>query len=72
MQNRLKQLYKINLKQTPMATTCERGPERAVSAGQVMELLHFFSDIIQMRNAYYLDANVVEPLTGALRLSMRS
>jgi len=69
MQERL-QRYSLHLQeQNPQPTESSRGPGRAVSMGQLMELLNFFRDFITVRTAYYLDPNVIKPLTKPHRLS---
>ena len=34
-----------------------------------MDLLHFFMDFIRNRSAYYLDPNIIRPLTRKYQLS---
>jgi len=55
--------------QNPNPTSCDRGPSRAVRIEQVIELYQFFHDMIQMRSAYYLNENIIKPLTSHVQLS---
>jgi hypothetical protein len=70
MQVRLMQFSKILSKRNPKPLRCEMGPERAVTIGQLMELWTFFVDFIKDRNAYYLDPNIIRPLTKPFQMSM--
>jgi len=49
--------------------SCDRGPTRAVSAGQIADLLSYFEDFIRHRNMYYVSSNILLPLTKPERLS---
>ena len=48
---------------------CARGPSRAIKIGQIMDLWSFFSGFLKGRNMYYLEPNIVKPLTKKYKLS---
>eukprot|EP00929_Paragymnodinium_shiwhaense_P036595 TRINITY_DN1958_c0_g2_i1.p1 TRINITY_DN1958_c0_g2~~TRINITY_DN1958_c0_g2_i1.p1 ORF type:complete len:1271 (+),score=227.82 TRINITY_DN1958_c0_g2_i1:107-3919(+) len=48
---------------------CRRGPERGITAGQLDEFYSFFQDFICDRNMYYMDANIISPMTARSKLS---
>eukprot|EP00418_Pyrodinium_bahamense_P083899 CAMPEP_0179055716 /NCGR_PEP_ID=MMETSP0796-20121207/23444_1 /TAXON_ID=73915 /ORGANISM="Pyrodinium bahamense, Strain pbaha01" /LENGTH=388 /DNA_ID=CAMNT_0020752377 /DNA_START=72 /DNA_END=1238 /DNA_ORIENTATION=- len=50
--------------------TCEKGPGRALRIGRVHDLLEFFSAFIRDRTAYYLDGNIIRPLTKEKNVSL--
>jgi hypothetical protein len=58
------------LKANPSPKACEKGPGRAITAYQLFDLLDGFIEFICDRNLYYIDANIVRPLTKPFRLSM--
>lgn len=48
---------------------CGRGPQRGVSHEQMRELFRVFHDMIGNRNAYYLDQQIIRPLTEKHKIS---
>lgn len=54
---------------SPTVTRVERGPDRAVSAGQLYDFLTFFKDLIKFRDMYYINACITKPLTAPFRAS---
>jgi hypothetical protein len=68
MQVRLKDFSKFLAKKNPNPTRCDKGPGRALTIGQFLELLSFFCDFIRDRNAYYLDPNIIRPLTKPFQI----
>jgi len=69
LQQRLELFRTRLLEEGIEATPCERGPGRAVSIGQMLDLWEFFLTFVQERNMYYLDGNIVRPLTSASEVS---
>jgi len=66
MQKRfLRQLARAN----PNPRRCEPGPGQSLSAGKVNDFFEFFQSVIVSRNMYYLNTNLVKPLTEKFRLS---
>lgn len=64
-------MYRGLLAQTnPEPCPVPRGPRRAVTAGHLRTLFETFADLIQDRDAYYLDKAITKPVTRPLRLSM--
>jgi len=65
--------YAAQLKSTRrrswVAQACEKGPGRAVQAGQLTDFHIFFEPFILLRSTYYLVPNIVRPLTAECRLS---
>jgi len=53
----------------PQPRVSERGPGRAVEAGQLSDFYRFFSDYIRNRNMYYVNNNITLPLTAPSALS---
>jgi len=53
----------------PNPSACPRGPHRAITAEQLWELFDFFRGHIGSRTMYYVDPNIVRPLTRPFRLS---
>lgn len=53
----------------PKPIPCERGAGRAVLVKTLVNLLNHYRDFIRERNAYYLDPNIIRPLTKAKQLS---
>jgi len=70
MEARLNNFAKLLLERNPKPSGCARGPERGMTIGQLGELLNFFRDFIRDRNAYYLDPNIIRPLTRPFQMSM--
>ncbi|CAE7476370.1 unnamed protein product [Symbiodinium natans] len=54
----------------PSPHACPRGPDRALSISQIVDLYEEFKSFIQDRNLYYVDSNIVRPLTQSCRLSL--
>ncbi|CAK8999421.1 EGF and pentraxin domain-containing protein 1 (Polydom) [Durusdinium trenchii] len=54
----------------PFPQRCERGPQRAVQAGQLWRFFMSFETLIrQQRSMYYVVSNLLMPLTSQKRLS---
>eukprot|EP00931_Biecheleriopsis_adriatica_P049641 TRINITY_DN28717_c0_g2_i1.p1 TRINITY_DN28717_c0_g2~~TRINITY_DN28717_c0_g2_i1.p1 ORF type:complete len:1287 (+),score=208.52 TRINITY_DN28717_c0_g2_i1:42-3902(+) len=66
---RLQNFKKVLRAENPEPQTCPRGPSRAVTCGQLLDLLQYFQGFIIERNMYYLCANIVLPLTKPHQLS---
>lgn len=69
MERRIDEFQTQLLEKNPNPTSCERGPGRAVTVYQLLQFQFFFRDIIQNRTAYYLEPNVIRPLTKPYWLS---
>eukprot|EP00929_Paragymnodinium_shiwhaense_P032903 TRINITY_DN18178_c0_g1_i1.p1 TRINITY_DN18178_c0_g1~~TRINITY_DN18178_c0_g1_i1.p1 ORF type:complete len:1787 (+),score=298.65 TRINITY_DN18178_c0_g1_i1:712-5361(+) len=69
LQRRIKRFRSQVLENNPKPQSCERGPDRAVALHQIISVYSAFSDLIRERNAYYLDANIIKPLTKPRQLS---
>lgn len=48
---------------------CDRGPDRSMTAGKLLEFLQFFDSFIKERSMYYVSSNIVKPLTQPYQLS---
>eukprot|EP00435_Cladocopium_sp_Y103_P059516 s1118_g21.t1 len=58
------------LTEWPLAPArCDRGPDRSMTAGQLLDFLQFFDSFIKERSMYYVCSNIVKPLTEPVRLS---
>lgn len=53
----------------PELTRRKKGPERAVRAGHVEDLVTTFQESIRHRDMYYVATNIIKPVTKAHRLS---
>ena len=42
---------------------CKRGPERAITAKQLVDFVEFFQGFILERTMYYVNGNIIQPLT---------
>ncbi|CAE7843298.1 FRAS1 [Symbiodinium necroappetens] len=42
---------------------CKRGPERAITAKQLVDFVEFFQGFILQRTMYYVNDNIIQPLT---------
>jgi len=63
-------LYQAQLqKERPDSKSCDRGPGRAIRMGQLWDFWEFFSSTLRERNMYYVEPNMVKPLTASSRLS---
>merc|ERR1712232_716205 len=69
MQRHLNDFRSLLKQQCPTPTLRPKGPQRAVEIGKVVELHNFFSSFVRDRTAYYLDANILRPLTKPDRVS---
>ncbi|CAK9011013.1 Uncharacterized protein SCF082_LOCUS10906 [Durusdinium trenchii] len=69
LSRRVQQYNRILDEQHPKPKACPRGAQRAVTAFQLFDLYDFFQAFIKGRNMYYLDPNLVRPLTKKHRLS---
>jgi len=67
--SRLTQFKQQILRNNPKPGSCERGPGRAVTVDQLLTFFFFFEDFIQNRNAYYVEPNLIRPLTRQHQLS---
>jgi len=66
LQEHAKDLHRAN----PQPRACERGPYRAVQAGQLWRFFTSFETLIrQQRTMYYVVSNLLMPLTKKKRLS---
>lgn len=69
-QHKLKEHGKDLERANPMPQKCERGPGRAVQAGQLWRFFLAFETLIrQQRSMYYVVSNLLMPLTTKRRLS---
>lgn len=66
---RLQQYNAMLTEKNPTPVACQRGAMRAVTAFQLFDLYDFFQAFIKGRNMYYIDPNLVRPLTKRYRLS---
>jgi len=57
------------LHKTRVLKSCPRGPERAITIGQVGQLYEFFQSFIKDRSMYYICSNLVIPVTEDCKLS---
>eukprot|EP00931_Biecheleriopsis_adriatica_P062716 TRINITY_DN37860_c0_g1_i1.p1 TRINITY_DN37860_c0_g1~~TRINITY_DN37860_c0_g1_i1.p1 ORF type:complete len:1368 (-),score=103.09 TRINITY_DN37860_c0_g1_i1:269-4372(-) len=48
---------------------CEMGPDRAIQVAKLLDLHTFFASFIEHRNAYYLEKNIIHPLTCEAKIS---
>mmetsp|Transcript_68637 Transcript_68637/g.173538 ORF Transcript_68637/g.173538 Transcript_68637/m.173538 type:complete len:807 (+) Transcript_68637:2-2422(+) len=63
-------VYQARLKrECPDPKACDRGPGRALPAKHLVDLWDFFGGLIRERSMYYIEPNIVKPLTAASRLS---
>jgi len=68
-QKRLKRYREILRRKNPSPKPCRKGPGRAVTAGQLWHLYEYFHHIIGDRDMYYVNENILKPLTKASQLS---
>ena len=54
----------------PCPVECSKGPDRALTAFQIFDLMNEFQQFIRDRNLYYIDSNIVRPLTSQQQLSL--
>ena len=54
----------------PSPVACNKGPERALTAFQIFDLMNEFQQYIRDRNLYYIDSSIVRPLTSEVELSL--
>ncbi|CAE7813524.1 unnamed protein product [Symbiodinium sp. CCMP2456] len=59
-------VYRVN----PTPHACKRGAGRALNISQIVDLYEEFKSFIQDRNLYYVDSNIVRPLTKSCHLSL--
>jgi len=59
-------VYRVN----PTPHACKRGAGRALNINQIVDLYEEFKSFIQDRNLYYVDSNIVRPLTKSCHLSL--
>jgi hypothetical protein len=67
--NRISQYRGILRSENPYPQRCPRGPARAIQVNQVRELYGFFQAFIQDRNMYYLNENILLPITQKAKMS---
>lgn len=53
----------------PEPVSCAKGPSRAITEGQLSQLHEAFSHFIRDRNMYYVDSDIIRPLTKLDQLS---
>ena len=56
--------------QNPQPKACPKGPDRALTIYQIFQLMSEFEMYIRDRNLYYIDSNIVQPLTRHEKLSL--
>ncbi|CAJ1449864.1 unnamed protein product, partial [Effrenium voratum] len=66
---RVRQYNAMLDEQNPNPSACPRGGSRAVTALRLFELYDFFEASIKSRSMYYIDPNIVRPVTKRHRLS---
>lgn len=67
--NRIEE-FRSKLQQVnPRAQHCERGPHRAITAGQLLDFHDYFHAFIRDRTMYYVNANIISPVTQQSALS---
>jgi len=49
--------------------SCNKGPGRAIQAGQLLDFLSHFQTFVRDRSMYYIVSNILEPLTAPEKLS---
>jgi len=57
-------------RRNPNPVACKKGPDRALTAYQIFDLMQQFQQYIRDRNLYYIDSNIVHPLTFHVKLSL--
>lgn len=57
------------LKANPKPRPCAKGPGRALMITQILDLHDFFDSLILSRSMYYVEPNIIKPLTAFLKLS---
>ncbi|CAE7410388.1 unnamed protein product [Symbiodinium natans] len=57
-------------RRNPNPVACKKGPDRALTAYQIFDLMQQFQQYIRDRNLYYIDSNIVQPLTSHVKLSL--
>jgi len=63
-------LYDAEIKsENPSPRKCPRGPDRALKAGQLQQFFEHFRSVITDRNMYFVESNIIRPLTKPYRLS---
>eukprot|EP00931_Biecheleriopsis_adriatica_P029338 TRINITY_DN17433_c0_g1_i2.p1 TRINITY_DN17433_c0_g1~~TRINITY_DN17433_c0_g1_i2.p1 ORF type:complete len:1209 (-),score=208.00 TRINITY_DN17433_c0_g1_i2:54-3635(-) len=64
------QVYKKKLKvKNPRPVQCPKGPDRAVRVGDLFDLHDFFKAYVRDRTMYYMEPNILRPLTAVHKLS---
>jgi len=53
----------------PAPRPCQRGPERAITAGQLFHFYNYFQGFIRDRDMHFACANIIRPLTEPEQLS---
>mmetsp|Transcript_33003 Transcript_33003/g.108345 ORF Transcript_33003/g.108345 Transcript_33003/m.108345 type:complete len:1174 (+) Transcript_33003:48-3569(+) len=66
---RRKEMRKLILAGRPKPQPCPRGPARAISIGKLADFDDFFQAHIRDRNMYYVNSNLIMPLTEPEKLS---
>ncbi|CAE7250721.1 unnamed protein product [Symbiodinium sp. CCMP2592] len=69
LRRRLQQYIAMIDSQNPRPQPCDRGASRAVTAFRLFELFEFFQAFIKFRTMYYIDPNLVRPITRKHKLS---
>lgn len=65
--NDYRKMKKADLKRKTLAVP--RGAQRGLRVWKILDLHHHFRSIIRQRNMYYLDPNILQPLTKSAKLS---
>ena len=70
LKNRLQSYEQIQRTDEKRKTkVVERGPSRGIRVWKLLDLFEHFQALIRDRNMYYLDPNIIRPLTASVKLS---
>ncbi|CAJ1379284.1 unnamed protein product [Effrenium voratum] len=69
MDQRLKTYARVLQERNPSPQACPKGPGRAILVWDLLDMFEHFQAQIQDRNMYYIDPNIIRPLTAAKQLS---
>merc|ERR1712032_36393 len=69
LNQRVEGYRKVVLSENPHPLSVSRGPSRGINAHQLHALFKFFEGFIKGRNLYYMDSNILKPLTEPFQLS---
>jgi len=63
-------IYRRLLRESnPKPQSCDKGPGRAIQAGQLVDFLSHFQTFVRDRSMHYIVSNILEPLTAPEKLS---